>query len=365
MRARRRWAFLTLAAGALLVVGFLVTSSSGPVGGSTGPRGTLALRRLLHQRGVVVLDADAPPDGAATFVVMLDLRDGADDDALVAWATRAGGTLVVADPASGVASALGVLEAGRSGGFVGSTDLAPACVGPDAIGVARLVVSVSDTALRTDRAGAVRCFASSSGSYEVSFPSGIGRVMLMGGSSPFTNEFLDQGDDAAFALTLLSGPGPVVFGGPIGPSTPVPRSAWQLLPAGARAAVVGAVLVAVAFALVRARRLGRPADEGPLSPIPAGELVRAKADLYRVAGDRRHAGRLLREALLERLRRRAGLPAGSEAREVAAAMETEPEGRRRLERALNGSDPTNDDALIALGRDLEVEARRAGTGGRW
>ena len=353
-----------LAFAALLLVIALV-ASSGDVGGTTGPNGTLALRRLLHERGVTVRDADRPPTTRATFLVLRDLRDEASDAQLLAWAARTGGRLVVADPASTVVSLLHVARTGRIGGILGSTDLAPACVAPEATGVRRLVVTVSDSALGTGRAGALRCYGGSHGAFELSIPHGSGRVVLLGGGSPLTNALLASADDAAFAVGLLSGPWPVVFGSPLGAGPQPQGHVWPLLPTGAKTVVFGICLIAVGFAVVRGRRLGRPVDERPLSPIPAGELVRATADLYRVAGDRAHAGGLLRAALIDRLARRAGLPPRSDVGQVVAATASSPDERARLERALASGDPGNDDALIALGRELEEQADRAGTGGRW
>ena len=99
------------------------------------------------------------------------------------------------------------------------------------------------------------------------------------------------------------------------------------------------ILSALLFALVRARRLGRPIDEAPISPIPGGELVRATGRLLRKSSARADATTWIRDFTRRRLASKriedralddASNAPGDDAEliSVAAAIEHE---RRRLE----------------------------------
>ena len=123
------------------------------------------------------------------------------------------------------------------------------------------------------------------------------------------------------------------------------------------------VLAAVAFGVLRARRLGRPPAEDPIAPIPASELVRAASRLYRRSRSLAWAGAMMREAARGRIGRRFGVPSDSEALPTVAANATgmPPE---RVEEGLAGPAPRTDEELIRLGSLLsEIESRaRAGAG---
>ncbi len=95
------------------------------------------------------------------------------------------------------------------------------------------------------------------------------------------------------------------FGTPVAPGARSP-GLWELLSGAAQLVIIEIVVAAVVFAIARARRLGRPVIEEPIAPIPAGELVRASAGLYRQARAVTFCGRLLRRSASERLARRVG-----------------------------------------------------------
>jgi hypothetical protein len=123
--------------------------------------------------------------------------------------------------------------------------------------------------------------------------------------------------------------------------------------------IIEIVIAAVLFALARARRLGRSPLEEPLAPIPASELVRATAGLYRRARASAFCGRLLRTSTSSRLARRLGSPhdvAADRLAELVSRSSRLP--RERVERALSGHDPTNDQELMALGDELATIMRR-------
>jgi hypothetical protein len=312
---------------------------------------TLALRRFLAGAGVEVSEGGPPPEQGGTYVLLDDLRTPDEARSLLAWAAI-GGRLVVADPGSTLVS-LADAEVGDSVGLVGAQTLEPACLAEEAVGIQGIVVRASDRSLRGgDRF--VSCF----GGHLLVREHDRGTVVLLGGFTALTNEHLRSADNALLALRLAGTGGRVVFGPPIPAPGALPETGiWTALPERAKVAVVAIVLAAVAFAAVRARRLGRPATEEPIAPIPASELVRATSRLYRRGRSLGYAARVMREATRARIGRRFGVPGQSDGLPVVAAnaIGMPPE---QLEEALAGPDPRNDEELIRLGSLLsEIESR--------
>jgi hypothetical protein len=324
------------------------------------PRGesadaTLALRRFLASSGLRISAGEAPPASGGTFVLLRDLRDEEDARALLRWAAR-GGRLVVADPSSAIVPLSGARPANPIA-LVGQETLEPACIAEEVVGVGRIVARASDWTLAPDDPF-VSCFPAGRGGFVLVRDYGQGKLVLVGGISAFTNELLRSPDNALLALRLV-GSGPDVVFGP-----PVPRAAggpsgslWAVLPVRAKVLIIGVGLAAVAFALVRGRRLGQPVLEEPLAPIPASELVRATARLYRRGRTAGYSGRLMRDATRARIARRLEVRGKPDELPAILARITgmSPD---RLGEALSGPGPSSDDELIRLGILLhEVESR--------
>jgi len=328
---------------------------------SERPEATLAVRRYLASMGLQVVDRAQPPPPGGTLILLNDLRDGQQAGSLLRWAAR-GGRLVVADPGSVIMSLAGASPAGPVG-IVGTVELEPRCLAADVAGVERVVVRASDLALQANHEEFVSCLPAGAGAFLLTRRYGAGQVTLLGGLSPLTNEMLADGDNALLALQVAS-PGPdVVFGPPVpavGAAAPQ-GGPWSVLPDRARVAVVAVAVAAVAFALVRARRLGRPVIEEPVAPIPASELVRATARMYRRARTAAYCGTLLRDSVTGRLSRRLGAAGRAEdlTRLLAHASRVPEE---RVEEILRGPDPQNDEELIHLGRELEELTARTRKG---
>ncbi|HWL90516.1 MAG TPA: DUF4350 domain-containing protein [Actinomycetota bacterium] len=313
---------------------------------------TLALRRFLAGSGVEVSEEGSPPP-AGTFLLLHDLRTREEARSLLEWAAG-GGHLVVADPASAVVGLAGA-EAGEPLGLVGAQAREPACLAEEVVGIRRIAARASDRALRGDPF--VSCF----GGLAMVRAHGEGSVVLLGGFTAFTNEYLRSADNALFALRVL-GRGPeVTFGSPIAPQGGAPTmGVWEALPERARAMIAAIVVAAVVFAAVRGRRLGTPSPEEPIAPIPASELVRATSHLYRRGRSLGHAARVMRASTRGRIGRRFGVEAGRDELPAIAAHATgmPPE---RVEEALAGPEPRTDEDLIRLGSLLaEVETRARG-----
>src|SRR6266508_3874841 len=327
---RRRKDLVLLAALAVVFIGGLAL-----IGPSRTADDTLALRRFLSESGLVVRTEASVPPPPGTFVLLRDVRDGEQASSLLRWA-RSGGRLVVADPGSLLLPLLSV-EPGDRVALFGARTLLPNCTAPETVGVTEILADSGDLTLRSSNADAVECFTRLGGSYVLLVQAGEGEVVLLGGSSALTNELLDEGDNAMFALMLLGGGGPVVFGPPAQPGARG-HSLWGLLPGPPKVVIIEIVIAGVLFALARVRRLGRSPSEEPLAPIPASDLVRSAAS--------------------SGLARRLGSPHGVAAdRLVELVSRSSHLPHEQVERALAGPDPINDRELMALGDELATIIR--------
>jgi hypothetical protein len=206
---------------------------------------------------------------------------------------------------------------------------------------------------------AVGCFEADGGSFVAVTGVGEGTVVAVGGAGPFTNEVLDERDNAVLAASLLA-PRPgtrVAFVRP-----PVPGSGGE----GLLDLVGGNVwsflwqlgVAFVLYALWRARRLGRPVPERRPVELSASELVVAVGNLLQQAGRRDQAGRLLGDDLRRRLAERLGLSStapAEEVAEVAAARTGFP--AERLRTVLRPGPLPGDDDLVHLAAETETIRR--------
>ncbi len=314
----------------------------------------LAVQRYLANMGYQVAQGDELPPTDGTLIRLHSVGDLEQAGTLLSW-VEAGGNLVLADPGSPLVAELGASAAAPIG-FVGTAEVAPGCLAPSAAGVRRVAVAAADRVLEANDDAFVACFATGEGAFLLTRRHGDGTVTILGGSSPLSNALLGEADNALLAVQLAGPSRQVVFGGPTSALAPAAGGVWDALPQRARAALLGVVAAAVAFALVRARRLGKPVLEEPLAPIPASELIRAAARMYRRARAAAYCGGVLRSAMTQRLTRRMG----GEATELPRMLaRTSGMARERVETILAGPDPRGDEDLIILGRDLEELATRA------
>ena len=355
--ARRALPFALLAV-AVLLIGLV--SRNGRTEGepldprSTGELGARGLVLLLERFGADVrLGGGLPPDGA-TAVVLRDQLNEDETDELEAW-VRDGGTLVVADPLSSFAPAVG----GSSTDLFDpeSEDdelLRPDCRLPVVSGITRIRVSAA-TPYR-DRRGQVGCFPTRGGSYLAARSEGEGTVIALGGGGPFVNDQLDDEDNAVLAVALFAPePGavvtivePSVLGGGRKElrdlvSRRVKDGLWQLL------------LAFAVFALWKARRLGRPVLEPQPVQIAGSELVVAVGNLLQQGRRREAAAAMLQSSLRRTMSERLGVPADAPADVFAAAASArtgvEPSV---VDAALSPVPPNDDAALVRLAQAVET-----------
>ncbi|MDX1658864.1 MAG: DUF4350 domain-containing protein [Nitriliruptorales bacterium] len=353
---------VVITAAALTVLGVLALLVAGGQGRLDGPDGTLAFERFVAASGGQITRGGVPVDGA-TLVFLEELRTPEEATEIVDWVAD-GGRLVLADPTSEIAAAVGVSTgAFVSGSVFGTAQVEPSCVAPAVVGVERVRVRSVDVVLSAGgQPEALTCLTSPGGdAYLISLSVGEGVVFVLGGRSIFTNEHLRDLDNAVLALRLVGGPGAdVVLGAPVPESRPAP-GVIASLPSAVRFGLLGLVLAAVTFAAVRWRRLGMPPDEPRPSPIPASALVDATGDLLRASQDHAYVGAELRRHHARQLGRRFGLPSDLEPAEVGHAVDDRLGLDGEAADLLGGPPPRDDDQLLRLARDLHRLEHRTTT----
>lgn len=357
MKLRSVGPWLLLALGVVLVG--LVTQTGRTEGDPLDPRSTepLGARGLVllleHQGAEVRLAGGRPPDGAVA-VVLRDRLNQAETDELEAWVT-AGGTLVVADPLSRLAPAIGGSATGIFDVEPDDADeLVPACP-LEAVSQVERIDAAGAAPYRVPE-NAVGCFPVAGGHYLVARAVGEGAIVALGGAGPFVNRHLDTADNAVLAVSLMvprSEGAVVVFVEPsvVGAgdegltdlvSRRVKDGLWQLL--------VGFVV----FALWRARRLGRPIAEPQPVQIAGSELVVAVGNLLQQGRRRDSAAAMLRSELRRTLSDRLGVPLGAAPADFAAAAAARTGAEpATVEAALSPVPPPTDAALVDLARAVE------------
>jgi hypothetical protein len=322
---------------------------------STSASGTKALMMLLEQSGASVRVTSQVPDAVdGTALLLSDTTTAADRAALQRW-VAAGGVLVVTDHASG---------------FVPLSRAPDLSIGPSVIPPGACDIATLDDldSLRPSGSparyvippGSSGCFADSTGAVVVDTPSGGGHVVAIGTPTVFTNDALDQGDDAGLAVNLLAPqPGRSVTvlwglhgdgGGSHGRT-----SLWSLVSTGVKLATLQLLVAFVVYALWRGRRLGRVVTEPQPVELPGSELTRAHGRLLQQARDPDRAARLLRAELRRQLGLRLGVPPGASADVVVEVVSTRSGIERdRVARAVVDGPVRTDDELLDLAREIDA-----------
>jgi hypothetical protein len=358
---RRALPWVAIVLGVLLVavVGGRRAEEGNPLDpDSPAPLGTKGVVEVLRELGArVTVSADLPDSGAATALLLGDDLTPQRRDGLLAWVRR-GGTLVVADPSSGVTAArpvgttrIGLLDA----------QLQRRCDVAALRDVDR-VSAPGGLVFEVPAGGGVRgCFPRGGGAWLLVQPLGAGNVVRLGGASAVVNQALGEADNAVLLVSLLA------------PSAGPATAVWVLrppLPGGGTASLGDLVAprvrlalwqLAVAFAVLalwRARRLGRPVVEPQPVQLAGSELVVAVGNLLLRAKGRGQAAGLLTDDLRRTLAERLGLPASTPADQVAdAAAQRTGVPRDRVLRALAPNPPRDEAELVALSQAVDAVRR--------
>jgi hypothetical protein len=337
---------------------------------SAGPLGTKGLVEVLRGLGGrVTVSADQPGAGTETALLLSDDLTPERRRALLGWVGR-GGTLVVADPSSGVteveqvgSTRFGLLDAeierrcdvaalrdvervAAPGGVVFEIPEGPGGRGGRQGGA-------------PEAGGTRACFPRNDGAWLLVQPLGAGTVVRLGGASVLINQELGEADNAVLLASLLvpaegttvqvlqpplPGGGTAGLGDLIAPR--VRLALWQL------------VVAFVLLALWRARRLGRPVAEPQPVQLPGAELVVAVGNLLQRAKGRGQAAGLLTDDLRRSLAERLGLPPSTPADQLAdtvAARTGIP--RERVLRTLTRTTPRDEAELVALSQAIDTVRR--------
>lgn len=361
---RRALPFIALAVGILLVglVGQSGRNDGEPLDPrSTGPLGARGLVLLLERFGADVRIGGGLPPTGGTAVLLQDRLNEDETADLEEW-VDGGGTLVVADPLSGFAPALGRGSTGlfepepRDADDEDGADgdlLRPQCPLP---AVARVgAIDVEGGAGYRVVPGAIGCFPGPGGPFLVARAAGAGTIVALAGGGPLVNVHLDEADNAVLAVSVIAPrPGTVVTivepsllgGGARSLSDLVSRrvkdALWQLL------------IAFGLFALWKARRLGRPIEEPQPVQIAGSELVVAVGNLLQQGRRREAAARMMRSSLRRTMSERLGVPADAAPDALASAAAA----RAGLDpavvaAALDDRPPADDAALVALAQSVE------------
>lgn len=333
---------------------------------STAPDGTRALVQLLERFGARVdLLSGAPRPGDTDVALVLQDRFGAAGNAarraraaaLEQWA-RAGGRLVVADPSSPF-SPRADADDGPTG--PGDSRLEPGDCDVAALAAVGELLVPQPSWYRVP-AAAQRCFSSGADAFVVVQPYGQGTLVSVGSPQVFVNERLDEADNAVLAVALLA-PAPgtrvaIIEGSAAGSGD---KTLSDLIPLHVQLALAQLAIAFVLYALWRARRLGRPVEEASPVQIDAAELVVSVGRLLEHSHDPGAVAQRLRADTRRVLADRLGLPHDAPVPAIAAAITTRrttaslgANSRERIEVALGDAPITDDRALVALVRELDL-----------
>jgi Domain of unknown function (DUF4350) len=357
--ARRALPWVVVALGLLLVA--VIGGRRGEEGNpldpeSPGPLGTKGLVEVLREvGGRVTVSGEPPGRGTETALLLSDDLTPERRQGLLDWVRR-GGTLVVADPTSGVTAAeqigttrIGLLDAQ----IERRCDVA-------ALGDVGRVAAPGGVVFEIPEGGGTRaCFPRNNGAWLLVQPLGSGTVVRLGGASALVNQELGEADNALLLASLLApvegtavqvlrpplpGGGAAGLGDLIAPR--VRLALWQL------------VVAFVLLALWRSRRLGRPVAEPQPVQLAGSELVVAVGNLLQRAKGRGQAAGLLSDDLRRSLAERLGLPPSAPADLVADTV-AERTGipRRRVLRALAPTRPRDEAELVALSQAIDTIRR--------
>lgn len=335
---------------------------------SEWPDGTKGLVLLLEAVGADVTVTDDAPgdvdelDDTDVLLITIDYLYELDEVSAIDQWVDAGGRLVVTDPYSQFT------ELTTESPPEGETLDAGSCT-IDALVEVDVITPGGDAAMYDPYFGDGRCFTEGGSAFVTTNEQGDGTVVSVGGPRVFTNALLDQTDNAGLAVALLAPePGTRVRYLDLDLTVPPPdidrpdpeppnplAGILDMVPPGARAAIVQLVVAFVAYAWWRGRRVGRPVTEAQPVQIEGSELVAAVGRLLERSRDPERAAAVLRADLRRTLSDRLGLtPDVPTEVLVRVAAERTGDSEARIGAAIAGPPVGDDTALIELARLVET-----------
>lgn len=272
------------------------------------PIGCKALRLLLDDLGGGVdRISTAPDDDHDTALVLVDAFTDEALDEITEWVDD-GGVLVVADPSSILMPSAPAVDFSEGIVLEADDELERDCTDDvPALDDVESVTTAGATLFRKPRGG-VACFGFDTGYFVVAKERGDGTIVGLGGKGPFTNEHLDEADNAALIAALLAPTAdtriavlePDIGGGQ--------KTLGDLVPRGIKQGLWQLAIAFLFVALWKGRRITRPVREPQPVQLAGSELVVAVGNLLQQARQRDQAAAHIRDALHRTVCERLGLP---------------------------------------------------------
>lgn len=361
----------------VLAVATMVATGAGGTGGTplsalnAGPSGSKAIAEVLRAHGVTVtasdnLEATRRAAGSVQDTTILVVDDGGhlSGEQVRELSGIAGSVILMTPSFDQLADA--VPEVAQAGNVTG--ELAADCPLTAVENAGEVTGDGSGYRLIDDTQAALSCLGSGDRVYSLIQLDRSGSLLtVVGTRAAFSNEHVAERGNAALALNLLGATGNLVWYLPSIEDASVPGtpSIAELTPAWVSAVLALLVLVAVAAAFWRARRLGPLVIENLPVTVRASETMEGRARLYQRSSARLRALDALRIGTIARLARLCGLSRHASVDEVLLAVSSAT-GRPLPELAalLRDSVPAGDadlvrlsDGLLALERETTASIR--------
>lgn len=326
---------------------------------NAAPAGSKAIAEVLRERGVDVsvpttlAGAKATLSGSTRSTLFLvDPNGHLDRTQLRALASRAAHVIVLSPTYSQIAAL--APEVGLAG-VVGRNSLSAGCDLPAARAAGRVSGTGSGFRVLDRGAHTTACFASGTDTFSVvDISRATQHVTVIGTTDAFDNEHVAQRGNAALALTLLGDNDRLVWYLPtIDDSSASGPTIAQLTPAWVGAASALLIVVAIAAAFWRGRRLGPLVIENLPVVVRASETMEGRARLYQKGAARLRALDSLRIGSISRLATQCGLPRLATVDDVIAAVVAITARDIAVIRSLLlTADPHSDRELVRLSDEL-------------
>ena len=342
-RRLRFWIIVAVIAVVVAVATMIITGAGNPGGTplaatSAGPAGSMAIAEVLRQQGVTVTATDglaatstAARTAANTTIFVVD-DGGYLDGQQLKELSRISSHLILMTPSfdqltdavpeiAQAGSVTGELTAqGAAGGAAGG---AADCALPAVTNAATVTGDGSGYRLIDTTADAESCLGSGDDIYSlIQLHRGDTLLTVIGTRAAFSNEQVAERGNAALALTLLGASENLLWYLPSIDDAAVPGapSIGDLTPAWVSAVMALLLLVAIAAAFWRGRRLGPLVVENLPVTVRASETMEGRARLYQKSSARLRALDALRIGTIERLGTRCALPRLASVDEVILAV---------------------------------------------
>jgi hypothetical protein len=368
--ATRRWAFWIVAAVIMLMIAVgtvLFTGASGIAGDplsatNAAPAGSKALVEVLRQQGVTVTATSslaateaAITDPADTTLFLFDPNGRLDPQQYDRVKDLAAGTVLMSPGFQALAAlAPGVAQAGT----IPDAPLTADCAVP-AVTRAESVSGGGSGYRITAAERATGCLGSNGVFSLVRLADGARSVTVLGTQDAFSNEHISERGNAALALGVLGEHTHLVWYLPGVSDIAGGPTLAELTPQWVPGVMILLLLVFLAAAFWRGRRLGPLVVENLPVVVRASETMEGRARLYQKSSARLHALDALRIGAVQRLATQCGLSRLAEVDEVVAAVAALTDTDRiRVRDLLVDAVPATDRELVRLSDDL-LELERA------